>query len=290
MVDDICSLIIFAFSRRIFALTSYYEIFDEKGIEYDDPEDQAQNILTLPLSKEGNTIIFGSAGNGKELMLSSIIYSCISTHDTKEINFYILDFGAETLTMFKNAPHVGEVILSADVERTANLFKMIGSIIEERKKIFIDYNGSFDFYINHGGKQIPLIVVVINNVEAFIETYEDYEDRLGQLTRDCLKYGIIFLFSTNGANTVRYRLRQNFSQNVVLQFNDPTDYASVLSGVRKKEPSKAFGRGMIDLDGIYEFQTAYPYAEEKMSDYIRIVSKKLNQDLVPITFNEKGDI
>ena len=244
--------------------------------EYDDPDNQAQNLLTLPLSSEGNTIIYGSAGSGKELMLSSIIYSCISTHDTKEVNFYILDFGAETLTMFRNAPHVGEVILSTDVEKTANLFKLIQGIIEERKKIFVDYNGSYDFYINHGGKQIPLIVIAINNVEAFIETYQDYEEILGQMTRDCLKYGVIFIFSTNGPNTVRYRLRQNFKQNIVLQFNDPMDYSSVISGVRKKEPSKAYGRGLISLNGIFEFQTAYSYREEKMTEYIKVICDKLN--------------
>ena len=135
--------------------------------------------------------------------------------------------------------------------------------------------GSFDFYINHGGKQIPFIVVVINNVEAFMETYPDYEDLIGQMTRDCLKYGVVFIFSTNGPNTVRYRLRQNFKQNVVLQFNDPMDYSSVIPGVRKKEPSKIYGRGLILLDAIYEFQTAYPYKEERMTDYIKIVSEKL---------------
>ncbi len=243
--------------------------------EYDDPDNQAQNVLTLPLSAEGNTIVFGSGGSGKELMLSSIVYSCISTHDSKEVNFYILDFGAETMTMFRNAPHVGEVILSADGEKVANLFKMISAIIDERKKIFIDYNGSFDFYINHGGRQIPLIVIMINNVEAFIETYPDYEELIGQMTRDCLKYGVVFVFSTNGPNTVRYRLRQNFAQNVVLQFNDPMDYASVIPGVRKKEPSKVFGRGLILLDSIFEFQTAYAYKEEKLTDYIKIVCDKL---------------
>ena len=245
--------------------------------EYDDPDNQVQNVLTLPLSKEGNTIVFGSAGSGKELMLSSIIYSTISTHDSKEVNFYILDFGAETMTMFREAPHVGEVILSSDNEKIANLFKMISGIIEERKKIFVDYNGSYDFYINHGGKQIPFIVIVINNVEAFFETYNDYEELIGQMTRDCLKYGVCFIFSTNGTNTVKYRLRQNFKQNVVLQFNDPMDYASVIPGVRKKEPSKVYGRGMILLDDIYEFQTAYTYTEEKMADYIKIISKKLNE-------------
>ena len=101
--------------------------------EYDDPDNQRQNVLTLPISKEGNTIIFGSAGSGKELMLSSIIYSTIIMHDSKEVNFYILDFGAETLTMFKKAPHVGEVILSTEKEKINNLFKMILEIIETRK-------------------------------------------------------------------------------------------------------------------------------------------------------------
>ncbi len=244
--------------------------------EYDDPDNQQQNVLTLPLSRDGNTIIFGSGGSGKELMLTSIVYSTITTHDSSEVNFYILDFGAETMTMFRKAPHVGEVLLATENEKIDNMFKMVIKVIEERKKLFVDYNGSYDFYINHGGKQMPMIVVAINNVEAFLESYPDYEEIIGQLTRDCLKYGVVFIFTTNGPNTIRYRLKQNFRQNVVLQFNDPSDYASVLAGVRKKEPSKAFGRGMIDLDGIYEFQTAYPYKEEKMTEYIKIICNKLN--------------
>lgn len=244
--------------------------------EYDDPDNQRQNILTLPLSTDGNAIIFGSTGSGKELMISSIIYSSITTHDSSEVNFYLLDFGAETLTMFKNAPHVGEVLLSSESEKIDNLFKMINQIMEDRKKIFVDYNGSYDFYINHGGKQMPLIVIIINNIEGFMELYPDYEDILGQLTRECLKYGIVFILSTNGPNTIRYRLRQNFAQNITLQFNDPSDYSSVLSGVHRKEPSKGYGRGLVDLDGIFEFQTAYPFKEEKMIDYIKVICNKLN--------------
>ena len=245
--------------------------------EYDDPDNQRQSLLTMPISNGGNAIVFGAAGSGKELMLTSIIYSSITSHDSKEINYYILDFGAETLTMFKNAPHVGEVLLSGESEKIGNLIKMIMQMTEERKKMFLDYNGSYDFYINHGGKQIPLIVIVINNIEGFMEIYPDYEDIIGQLTRECPKYGISFIVSTSGPNTMRYRLRQNFAQNIVLQFNDSSDYASVIPGVRKKEPSKNFGRGLIALDGIYEFQTAFPYKEEKLSDYIKVVSNKLNE-------------
>ena len=263
--------------KKKYQYVTEYNVINPIIGEYDDPDNQKQGILTLPLSKEGNTIIFGAAGSGKELMLSSLIYSSITTHDSREVNFYILDFGAETMTMFKNAPHVGDVILSNEEEKIENLFKLVNQIIEERKKIFVDYNGSFDFYINHGGKQIPLLIIAINNVEAFLETYDQYEDILGQLTRDCLKYGVVFVLTTNGPNTVRYRLRQNFKQNILLQFNDPMDYSSVISAARKKEPSKVFGRGLVQLDDVFEFQTAYPYQESKMKEYITTICTKLNQ-------------
>ena len=69
--------------------------------EYDDPNNQYQGLLTLPISKDGNTCIYGSAGTGKELMISTIIYSTITNHSPKEVNFYLLDFGAETLRAFK---------------------------------------------------------------------------------------------------------------------------------------------------------------------------------------------
>ena len=244
--------------------------------EYDDPDNQRQSLLTLPISTEGNAIVYGTAGSGKENLLTTLIYSTITGHDSKEVNFYILDFGAETLGMFKNAPHIGEVLTAPETEKIANLFKLINQIIEDRKKVFVDYNGSYDFYINHGGKQIPFIIIIINNVEAFIDNYPDYEDMIGQMTRDCFKYGVVFILSTNGPNTVRYRLRQNFRQHVVLQFNDPGDYGTVINGARKKEPSKNFGRGLIGLDGIYEYQTAYVYREEKMVDYVKVICNKLN--------------
>lgn len=112
-------------------------------------------------------------------------------------------------------------------------------------------------------------------MEGFLDTYNEYEEVMGQITRDCLKYGVIFILSTSGPNTVRYRLRQNFKQNVVLQFNDPSDYGTIIAGVRKKEPSKVYGRGLILLEGIYEFQTAYAYKEAKMTEYVKIICEKL---------------
>ncbi len=244
--------------------------------ELDDPSNQRQDLLTLPLSSEGNTIIYGSAGSGKELLLTTIIYSTIIEHSPSEINFYILDFGAETLRAFSKAPQVGDVVTSVEEEKVNNLYKKLLYELDYRKKLFIDYNGDFDFYCKHSGKTLPMIVVIINNFDSYSESYESQEDNFTVLTREGAKYGIVFIVTANNTNTVRYRLRQNFKQNVVLQFNDTSDYTSILGNIDKKYPSKIYGRGIVSKDNVYEFQTAYPYKPEKINEYIRIISQKLS--------------
>ena len=244
--------------------------------EFDDPNNQRQDLLTLPLSTEGNTIVYGSSGSGKELALTTIIYSTIVEHTPDEVNFYILDFGGETLKSFYKAPQIGDVVLSSEEEKVANLFKLLNNSLEERKKLFVDYNGDYNFYCTHSGKTLPTIITIINNYDSYYELYEQYDEQLSQLTREGSKYGIIFIVTSNNVNSIRYRLKQNFKQNLVLQFNDSGDYSSVLGNIDKKYPSKIYGRGLVSIDNVYEFQTAYPYNHEKMTEYIRTISKKLS--------------
>lgn len=245
--------------------------------EFDDPDNQRQGLLTLPLSKDGNTIIYGVAGSGKEILLSTLIYSLITDHTPNEVNFYILDFGAETLKIFRNAPHVGEVLLSSEKEKIINLLRMLQEKIEERKNLFLDYNGDYEFYCKNSGKTLPMIVVIINNYEVFSEAYYEQEDLIQQLTREGFKYGITFIFSTSGTNAIKYRLRQNFKTELVLQMNDEGDYLTIFGNTGKIYPSAIKGRGIVKMETVYEFQTAYPYKETEMTDYLKLICNKLAQ-------------
>ena len=154
---------------------------------------------------------------------------------------------------------------------------MLQETIEKRKKLFVDYNGSYTTYVKNSGKTVPNIIVIMNNYEVFSESYYDYEDMILQLSRDGLKYGIIFILTTSGTNTVKYRLRQNFKQELVLQMNDTSDYISILGNTNKVYPSKAKGRGLVKYDYVYEFQTAYPYKEAEQTEYIKQIVAKLNE-------------
>ena len=245
--------------------------------EFDDPNNQRQDLLTLPLTEDGNLIIYGAAGSGKEQMLTTIIYSLIVGHSVEEVNIYALDFGAETLKVFNGAPQLGDILYVGDQEKIVNLIKMLQEMIETRKKLFTEYNGSYVSFIKNSGKKLPSIIVIINNYEMFNESYYDYEDSIQQLSRDGLKYGIIFILTTSGTNTIKYRLRQNFKQELVLQMNDSSDYTAILGNTNKVFPSKVKGRGLVKYDATYEFQTAYPYKEDEQADYIKQIVGKLKE-------------
>lgn len=237
--------------------------------EYDDPFNQRQAPLTIPLSREGNCLIYGSTGSGKTTLLTTLCYTLIEDHGTDELNLYILDFGSETLRAFEKAPQVGDVITSSDEEKTVNFFKMLHREIEDRRSRFADYGGDYTGYCRRGEEPVPNIVVVLNNYSAFAEQHEALLEEFAVLTRDATKYGIFFVITTSSVNAVRYKIQQNFKTVMTMQLNDASDYVMVVGRTEGLVPAKYKGRGLVVLDRLYEFQTAYCTKAEDVGDAVR---------------------
>ena len=226
--------------------------------EYDDPENQSQGLLTLPITADGNVLIYGGAGSGKTTLLYAILSSIMTEHTPEEVNFYLLDFADENLNAFARSPHVGEVMLSNDSEKIARMFKQLYTEIKQRKKklsmVGQDYN---TFMKTHPDADMPALMIVIHNYTAFAELYADHEDDILFLSREGLKYGIYFIMTTLTTNGVRYRITQNFKQHLVLQMNDESEYSTVLGKTDGLFPAKIKGRGLVKRDKLMEFQTAH---------------------------------
>lgn len=244
--------------------------------EYDDPFNQKQGVLTVPFSKEGNCLIYGAIGNGKTTFLTTLAYSLIKNHNADELNLYIMDFGSETLKMFQKAPQVGGVMVSADEEKIINFMKMLYAEIEKRKNLFSEYGGDYASYCRNSGKTVPNIVVMLNNYSGFAEQFEDLQEMFSLLTRDGVKYGIYFAVTAGTTNAVRYKTQQNFKTMLTMQLNDATDYSMVVGKTEGLVPSKYKGRGLVALDRVYEFQTAYCKNVEDIQEYIRNLCEELN--------------
>lgn len=263
--------------KKYFTVATPYVLNPVIG-EYDDPAHQQQCVLRLPISEEGNVVVYGSAASGKTTFLNAMITSLIQEHTPDELNLYILDFASETLRAFAKAPHVGDVMLSYEAEKIGNLIKLLYKEAQTRKKLFADYGGDYSSYIKSSGKTLPSIVVVINNFTAFTETYEEKEDAISYLSREGTKYGIYFVLTSLGTNGVRFRLLQNFKQLITLQLNDESDYATVVGKTEGLFPSKYRGRGLVKRDELYEFQTASLTTGEIPFTYIQNMCAEMNKN------------
>lgn len=244
--------------------------------EYDDPAHQAQRLMKIPITSDGNLIVYGSAGSGKEMFLEAICYSLIKSHSPQEVNLYLLDFGSEMLTSFAAAPHVGDVILSCETEKVENLFKLLIGKLGARKKKLSEFGGSFMQYNIQAREPEPGIVVIINNFAAFNEIFEDKAAEINYLTREGTKYGVYFVLACTGVNHVRFSLRQNFGSLFCLQLNNADDYSAVVGKTDGLLPEKIRGRGLFRPAGgdLYEFQTASITPDDPPYPYIRAFAQE----------------
>lgn len=262
----------------------YNIIYDEKSInpiigEYDDPKNQKQGPVRIELLKEGNIVIFGSADSGKETLLSTMIYESMMNYTSEQIQFYILDFGSEILKIYKESPNVGDVVLADDSEKISRLFKQLKVTIKERKEILSEYNGDFELYNKNQEKKLPIITIVLNDFGNFCQNYPGYDEVIKITTRDCAKFGIIFIITANATNEVRYNIQQNFNKKITLQLVQE-DYFYIFNSARRLKPSSIYGRGLItiDSDEAFEFQTARICNPEDVNDYVKDSIKSLNKE------------
>lgn len=245
--------------------------------EFDDPAHQRQSVLRVPLTADGNAIIYGSAGSGKAMFLEAMCYSLMCEHKPSEVNIYIMDFGAETFAAFSESPFIGDVILSYETEKTNNLFKLLYGKIETRKKILSKFGGNLEQYNLQAEKTQPNIIVIINNFAAFSELYEERLGDINYLTREGTKYGIYFVLACTGVNNVRFNMMQNFKLMYCLQMNSTDDYSSIVGKTDGLYPEKFKGRGILrlDKDTVVEFQTASITEQDPPYPAIRKFCEKL---------------
>lgn len=151
---------------------------------YDDPRQQRQGIVELELSRD-NIYIVGSAQMGKTTLLQTIAYGIMRKYSPGQVNMYIIDCGNMALKNFENSRYVGSVVLPSEEEKCKELFTLLNTLVGERKKLLSD-KGMADFasYIKAGYTDMPMVVLMIDNMAAFKEYFPEQAEQIGRLARE----------------------------------------------------------------------------------------------------------
>ncbi len=243
--------------------------------EYDQPKEQKQELLLLDLVEKGNAVIYSMAN--KNSLVNALVYSLVTTYTVEEVNLYLLDLDTETLKIYDQMPQVGDVVFVNETEKVEKLFKFLNEEVNHRKKLFQNYNGSYQFYNTNSSEKLPAIVFILTGYENFKESYETLDPVFIKLTRDCAKYGIYCILTAISDRALRLSVRSNFPQILPLKLSAPIEYNMLLG---KKAPLIADieGRGVaLVVDEPYEFQSAVVCQSDQLHQKIIDLTKKLKE-------------
>ena len=214
---------------------------------YDAPEMQYQGEVCLKFM-QSNAIVIGAPQTGKTNLLQTIVRAVASQYTPKEAVIYIADFGSMVLQNFDSLHHVGGVVCANDPEKVKNLFKLLSNEVQRRKQLLADAGvSSFASYLESGRKDLPQIILLIDNIGLLRELYLMDTDPLLPICREGLSVGISVI-ATNGQTTgIGYKYLSNFDVKIAFQCNDTADYTT-LFGNSKLQPYNIPGRCMICMD------------------------------------------
>ena len=248
--------------------------------EYDAPESQKQDIVVYDLLNDGNTIIYGNDSFESEMLLEVLLYSTIKNYSSSKINYYIIDYGSETLRKFNKLPHVGGSVYQGEDEKFSNLMKLIKEEIDTRKKLFSDFGGEYKQFSKKFPDKLPLFTVIMNNYDSINENNKNLFEELPELVRDSERYGIIFIITAISASSVYRKVSQNFNHYYALKLKDYSDYMEIFGTRKRLVPRDLVGRGICQVGEIHEFQVSSIVSNrDDLSNFIlTFVQQKQNEN------------
>lgn len=235
----------------------------------DDPDHQCQDTLSIDLNN-GNLFILGASQSGKTTLLETMMYSITSSYTAQEVNVYVMDFSNGIPKLFEYSPIIGGICYREEEEKIGNLIAKLERECNKRRKLFAAHGvGNYKAYMASSSIPVPVITVIVDNVVAFKELYENEYERLISLFADAPGLGIVFVVSSAQSSIFYLRTMISFSQRISLYCNDSSEYINLFDRCNIK-PENTAGRGIVKLGKeLYEFQTALPVtgtSEKEMLD------------------------
>lgn len=244
---------------------------------FDDPDNQYQGVYSVDLGSN-NLMIIGSSQSGKTNVLQNIVRSISTKYTPDEATIYIIDFASMVLKNFDKLNHVGGVVCPSEDEKLKNLFKLLYTEIEERKEKLMSVGvSSFAAYKEAGQTDLPLIVLLIDNLTALKELYFQDDDDLLNLCREGLTVGVSIVIANAQTAGIGYKYLSNFSARMALFCNDSNEYSSLFDHCSERIDSIP-GRGIVEIDKKhFECQSYLAFAGEKEIDRVQEIKKYISE-------------
>lgn len=245
----------------------------------DIPQMQAQENLTVDLSKEGHLAVFSSPGYGKSTFLQTLTMDLARKHSPEHLHIYLLDLGTNGLLSLKELPHVADTIMVDEEVKIGKLMRRLSQELKERKRKLSQYGvANIAMYENASKEEVPSILLVIDAFDSVSEaSYKDeFEQLIGQIAREGAGVGIHLAVTAVRQNALRVQISANIKNQIALYMIDTSEPKSIV-GRTDLTIEELPGRGLFKLEEPTVFQTALPTEGEEALEIIENIQKESRQ-------------
>ncbi len=247
----------------------------------DDPANQAQGPLRLPLGDEGHFALYGEPGSGKTTFVHTLVTSLALSYSPDDVHLYLIDFSGQRLLTLGGFPHVGDVFPGDDVDRVRRLFRYLAGELQSRKEQFARAGvAKLSDFRTATGTMLPAVVVVLEDYGTFYKTCQDrgldLDDRLANLIRDGGSYGLHFVLTLTSPSEMKMRIANSVSMAATYHLATP-DYGMAVGPTQGAVPPPVSGRGLFKGTPPLEFQTALPVRGNTEAERSRALKALMDQ-------------
>jgi S-DNA-T family DNA segregation ATPase FtsK/SpoIIIE len=226
----------------------------------DIPTAQKQQPFDFNLENLGHTVIFGSPGFGKSIMLQTIVFN-LARHNTPDnLVFQLFDFGTNGLISLRKLPHVADIVTLAEEDKLLKFLRLTSKQLDTRKQAFKEVGvTSIEQYVAKTHHKLPIIVNVLDGYDAVKEV--NYQERidivLDQILREGASLGMYLIVTGLRSNTFKVSMMSNIPTRIALFLVEETG-TKELMGHDALTAQEIPGRFQIKLDQILAGQIYLP--------------------------------
>ena len=216
----------------------------------DKPREQKTDILEVDFSgAAGHGLIVGGPRSGKSTVLRTMTAAFGLTHTPREVQFYLLDFGAGSFQSLTDLPHVGGVAGRLDVDKVRRMVSEVHGVMNRREELFratgIDTIATYR--ARRAAGQLPDeafgdVFLMIDGWNTFKQEFEGLEPVIGDIAQRGLGYGVHLVITAARYAEVRPALKDLLQNRVELKLGDAME-SEVDRRVAQNVPPLA-GRGI----------------------------------------------
>lgn len=228
------------------------------------------------LAATPHLLIGGTTGSGKSVCIHALILSLLKTNTPKSLKFCLMD---AKRVEFSDYNVLNDFLIQPVITEPGgaiNALKVLREEMEVREKIFVEYKvRNIDEYLSSSGKDMPRIVVIVDELADLVLNDGDIESELVTLAQKARSSGIHLILATQrpDAKTFTGLLRSNIPSRIALTVQKSSESKIILDEIGA-ESLTGYGDMIVKLSGkqtvrVHGYHITHEHIEGVIQEYLR---------------------